>query len=500
MIALPDYIVLDFLEWISQNYSRNRVPLDSLINDKELAMSYAEEYLNAEYRNFKAHDYKQCKRHFKKYINQIIDSKEFDEFLEQHCEFRYCNEESHYCMQHCLYRCYYEFQYFLRNRFEKLREFPEYGLDRIKPYVLVESLYLYLEQNGIIESPTVMHLMVGCSSKDVSSILDFLNWLKEQDEPFNLYKMPEMIFNDVIKKYELSRKIKLRNKTKKDLKKCFNNKSPDQICNWINNVFGKKNIRSLPYIFERYYNDKAKYKCIFLPLKGESDLEKFVEKYWYDLDKASSDLLDIFYSPKELNNTGFDSLEKIKNVGVGINELPCIIIWHRDISTAKPISIRQLDHSNLCRVILEIISCINKGMDLEEIYETALKMTEELKDESRMIQKIEQNINGINYGVVAGINEGLVENAISIDNQNIQKDIKEAKEKIESIKELNSDMKEYLYGLLDEAEEAILKEDAELEFECVNKFKGFMAGAGKVSNTILNVLGSIASIASFFSI
>ena len=32
----------------------------------------------------------------------------------------------------------------------------------------------------------------------------------------------------------------------------------------------------------------------FVPLKGESDLERFVQEYWYDLDAASSDFLDIF--------------------------------------------------------------------------------------------------------------------------------------------------------------------------------------------------------------
>ena len=130
----------------------------------------------------------------------------------------------------------------------------------------------------------------------------------------------------------------------------------------------------------------------------------------------------------------------------------------------------------------------------------ALKMTENLKDESRMVQKIEQNINGINYGAVTGINEGIVENVISRNNESIQNDIKQAKEKIANIKELNSDMKDFLYGLLDEAGVSILKDDNKLKGECVNKFKGFIAGVGKVSTAILSVLGSVASIASFFGI
>lgn len=238
----------------------------------------------------------------------------------------------------------------------------------------------------------------------------------------------------------------------------------------------------------------------FVAVKRESDLERFVQEYWYDLDAASSDLLDIFYSLKELNNTGFASLEKIKDMAVDIKKLPCIVIWQRDISTAKAISIRKLSHSDLCRLLLEIISCIKKNMDIEQIYKEALKMTENLKDESRMVQKIEQNINGINYGAVTGINEGIVENVISRNNESIQNDIKQAKEKIANIKELNSDMKDFLYGLLDEAGVSILKDDNKLKGECVNKFKGFIAGVGKVSTAILSVLGSVASIASFFGI
>ena len=154
----------------------------------------------------------------------------------------------------------------------------------------------------------------------------------------------------------------------------------------------------------------------------------------------------------------------------------------------------------VCRLLLEIISCIKKNMDIEQIYKEALKMTENLKDESRMVQKIEQNINGINYGAVTGINEGIVENVISLNNESIQNDIKQAKEKIANIKELNSDMKDFLYGLLDEAGVSILKDDNKLKGECVNKFKGFIAGVGKVSTAILSVLGSVASIASFFGI
>ena len=57
MLALPDYIVLDFLEWISQNYPRKKMLLDLLLRDKKLALSYAEEYLSEEYSGCKNYGY-----------------------------------------------------------------------------------------------------------------------------------------------------------------------------------------------------------------------------------------------------------------------------------------------------------------------------------------------------------------------------------------------------------------------------------------------------------
>ena len=39
MLVLPDYIVLDFLEWISQNYPRNNGFLGPLLYDEKIAMS-----------------------------------------------------------------------------------------------------------------------------------------------------------------------------------------------------------------------------------------------------------------------------------------------------------------------------------------------------------------------------------------------------------------------------------------------------------------------------
>lgn len=495
MLALPDYIVLDFLEWISQNYLENKIFMDSLLNDKDLIMSYAKKYLNEENKHCKDYYMQRFKRHLKRYINLVIDSKEFDESLGKHFKYR-----NYHSRDHWLLICYCELKRLLHDRFEELSEFSGYELDNVEPYDLVNALYFYLDKNGVKDNSELMHFMVGCSSKDLSVILDFFNWLKEQNKSINFYKMPKIVFKDIIGKYESTREIKLNNKVVKYIIKSFSTKSPNQINEWLNKVFGKRKIRNLSDIFERYYKDTAKYKCILLPLKGESELKKFIKKYWYDLDAASSDWLDIFYSFKELENTGYISLDKIRDLSVDVDMLPCIVIWQKDIFLAKSISIRKLSHSDLYELLSKIISFIKEDMDLEQIYSEAIKKVKILNEDSRMIQKIEQNINGTNYGPVTGINKGKVKSVISSNNQNIQNDIQQAKEKIKELKELNSDMMEFLYELLDEAGSSILKDDNKLKDECVNKFKGFMIGAGKVSAAILDALGSITSIASFFGI
>ena len=86
MFVLPDYIVLDFLEWISQNYPRNNGFLGPLLYDEKIAMSYAEKYLHREYGGSKVYGYKQCKKQLKRYINRVIimaqlSRQKFDVFI-----------------------------------------------------------------------------------------------------------------------------------------------------------------------------------------------------------------------------------------------------------------------------------------------------------------------------------------------------------------------------------------------------------------------------------
>lgn len=495
MIEIPDYIVLDFLEWLAQNCNKE-IRLDTLLNDRDLVTSYAEKYLNEEY---KAGGYKICKQRLKRFIEALIDSKEFDEFMEHNCRYRYEKQCSRVCLDYCIDVCYHDFIHFF-----KTSKSLKCGFNIIEPYYLVQSLDSYINRYGIKDNPKLLKLMLGSSFDNFSDILNFIEWIKDQEKPLNLYKMPEIVFNEIINTYELDRGLKLSAKSKKEIKKCFIDKSETEIYDWLNKLFGR-NGKKISYIFERYYHNKAKYKCIILPVEEESGLNKFIKKYWTALDAASEDYLDIFYSFKEARSTGFSINNKIKELNLYADALPCIVIWKDDISNAISINIKNLDHSDLCTLLQKIISCIQKNMNLEQIYKEALKMSEKLKDESKMIQKIEQNIE-VNKGSVTGINNGKVETYVIEDNQYKNSDIQDiqmVKDKFDNTCELNPDMKAYMMEILNLAEESISENDSKLKDECVNKFNGFIAGVGrssKAATVILNIIGSIASIASFFGL
>ena len=40
MVALPNFFVLDFLEWVSQKYPKDKLFLDALLDNKKLVMSH----------------------------------------------------------------------------------------------------------------------------------------------------------------------------------------------------------------------------------------------------------------------------------------------------------------------------------------------------------------------------------------------------------------------------------------------------------------------------
>ena len=69
--------------------------------------------------------------------------------------------------------------------------------------------------------------------------------------------------------------------------------------------------------------------------------------------------------------------------------------------------------------------------------------------------------------------------------------------RINAIKELTDEQKEYLVSIVNEAKTA---EDEVTKQSCKNSFKSFMKGLGKTSERILSVFADLIAVATFFGI
>lgn len=448
MIGLPNYDLLDFLVWFSEKKPKSSFEI--LINDRNVAMKYVTEYLKTKYDENEIYDYKKCQRFIKRIINQAIECEEFKQILRESC----CNRD---CCNECV-NCFYEYLGCYLNR--RIPKRPTYNLKRIDPEDFLQRVYDYLNQNGIMHESRLMEYMVGCSETDFSSILDFMDWLSQQEDKIleNIYKIPKPVLDDVIKNYELSRGEKLSSGQKKKIIKCFNNKLPEQIEDWFYKIIGKKHYKKLNYIFDRFYNSRAKYKCILLPLKAESDFVGFVKEYWIDLNAASSDFLDIFYSFDELKDTGYHTLKKIKNLKINTNELPCVVIWKNDISEAKAIDIRGLKNSDICTIMQNIIYYIKAEWDLRKIYEKVSENVASIRNNKREIMMQQNiNVNGSNNVTINATQNNKVQGTATNELDEIMNVIRKNMDAVRNA-ELKEELKEDILDAIESIKEQLEKE------------------------------------------
>ncbi len=493
MIQIPDYYVLDFLDWIYATHPRYKQAPYALL-DREVAVTLANEYLESKDWDGQWLNRRKIKKYIKDQIGRLVDGKEFDSRLKDCCTGqRFESIEYSLC----------QFEWLMSERgFSELRRNIDLDPRDLDPYSLADSLIHILEKQKVERFQPCFKLMVRTPRRyiDYSAFIDFLEWMKKNNKKIDQTKIPRIVFGDLIREYESSEGIKLDKDEKEDIWKCLTMKTPKQITEWIRIVLGNEKARELSNVFDRYYNDKANYKCILLPLKGESHFRKFVKDYWYDLDEASSEWLDIFYSISELERSGFESLNKIRNLEVDTNMLPCIVIWRSDISQRSVIEVRGLDNSDLFKVISEIIMRIKHNIVLDQICEEVNLIVEEIRESKREINKIVQNINGNNYGAITAVNNGSITNTVNIHNVIPEADVELAKTELNKIVDLTSVQKEFLFNLLDEARTSASSNDSDLQKNNQTKFRSFMLGLGKVADKVLSVLGSIASIAGFFGI
>ena len=238
------------------------------------------------------------------------------------------------------------------------------------------------------------------------------------------------------------------------------------------------------------------------------DLKSFIERYWNDLDKMSGNKLDIFYAVKELEETGY-SIKKYFNLdNIYINQIPCIAIWEQIIREARYISIKDLESKELFEVFSDIVTAIEEGKKIDEICKIGDEKVKNLKDSKKNIVNsyidnstnyVHQSISDNTNGTIIGVNKGNIENTFCVDNDatKICQFIDDLKSKLSEICEMNEIQKKFFEKILDDLREPNLKNNEVQKNNLKMKFESFIMGLPQTVLNMLNVSGSLASIASF---
>lgn len=112
---------------------------------------------------------------------------------------------------------------------------------------------------------------------------------------------------------------------------------------------------------------------------------------------------------------------------------------------------------------------------------------------------ITQNVTGEDI-VVAGINKGEINYSNITNYESLSKEVIQAIDGINMLEDLGEEVKQHIEILLRDALDAIKNNDIEKQNISKASFKSFMIGLGEKAGKIIDVLASLASIASFFNI
>lgn len=473
MQPIKDYIVLDFLEWLKRRKSEYLF-IDRLGYDEEYEYKiegYAKEYINDIKRIYREKESMHSEVELKAVLKSFIDSYEFDRLFGRGCTFYKQNIEqiiSDFCKNlvrhvYCssddvenTLLCYYWKVYYNNKKLDE-----NYLIDSIKVY------YRYFDK---------FRGKNFCKS-EAAIVEEFLDYLDKRNVRLNIKTIPRNHLKRVVHQYnntkfsdELIVNILKDRMNQKMITLLKNKMSNDKLARY----------KDLGYLYDRYNDDDVQYKCLLLPLKGETNLEMFITKYWDDLDIASSNYLDIFVSKNDIQLTGYTSLEKITNFDFSKEiELPCILIWKDQMTDVRFINIRGLDFSQLYACIQKIINLIKKEYVFDDIVNKAKYYINDCKEENKQRIVIQQTVNE-NHGIIIGMQTEEIDFAYLY-----LSEIQMAINKLEKL-DLEPIIKKRSIGILHNLRKAIKKKSDADFLVCKDKFKKYIVGNG--AELIVDVL------------
>ena len=363
MNALPDYIVIDFFDWIKSNESFS------------LNIGYVRECVMRDRHTYSA--MVDLTPYAKKFIiqkNLNIEPYELIESIRFYLIYYYADEK-------------------LTKRVEKS--------------LWYESVRKSGKSNLKINSnnDVIMHMLVSVPTA-LNIEIEFLEWLLKQElDAYDIAKMPMCVFEKLAEDFSIDVKGKIDNVLLSELLHDFKRNSLECFLEKLQrlislNTFGgdTKKYKSIAELFCRYSNPNI-IKCFFLPLAQDKMFETFINDAWPDLNSLSKDYLDIFYSVKELVASGYDIKDKFRSLEVAEDALPCLVLWNDSLDNAKYVELRDLKYSEIFYLLQSIVQNIKVGNKFDVVYSKAVMMADEKRRSHKRISVIRQDFNISNSAI-----------------------------------------------------------------------------------------------------
>ena len=517
MERLPDFLMLDFCEWIKHSilskaqYS-NIDMWDLLFDEKydNILMKKAEEYCDRERMQKNPYSNDNIKKIFNEIVRMYYESSEFQDLC-----YRIRRHKGDYPREflfHEFQRSFERFCYCLNDKMPRhFKEICYYDRQHILPYVLIDNLRNYYRDSlgKDQEQSPILQLMVEGKAIEV----EFLEWIEQENigrevvEKIDL--MPVDVFEEYARRFceDTGNGVSVMRRLVKIFKRSDSGNLLNKLSRLLpyDNAYRKRNFR---YISQRYLADKAIYKCVLLPI--EADYDKFhelVTNRWKDLNDTSADYLDIYYCFVNYGESGHDLMKQLHYLPEKLHaKLPCIALWKENMDEAMCILINELSVEDVYYMIAGvggIVDLIIEGKTINEIVEGVNDMGEERRNKERPFNKYVQNANGatnVQQSMVVNSSNTTISGELLAENiDTFVKEIAKAISLVES-SELDELQKKEVKSILEEAKESVQEKSEEKTSSSKKRFLTFLAFAGNSAQKLISALAGLSTIAKFFGI
>jgi hypothetical protein len=241
---------------------------------------------------------------------------------------------------------------------------------------LAYSVRYLLSDERNLQNPELLGLYSSIFGDDYSKTLEFFNWIIQKYPNLNLTSdIPSNKLSDLIDQFCEDYSYSDINSFKKQVEKIFRGELDGNLLDKVRKWFRGRgeNIDYSKNPFNRY--SQMKFHGVFLfPNFGSSDLIKFIDESWQDLNSLTGDFIDVYYSKEDIKKrNGFDILKDFKSFNnIKLTDLPSLIIWDSTLKNALALPLSDLNNNQIFMVVQHIVQAIKDDKELKGVGNTGM--------------------------------------------------------------------------------------------------------------------------------